>query len=138
MISKADFPKLQKPDDAMQVTDPRTGETGYRVGVEVFHQLHCLNLLRMSTYPEYYTKLWWSDTNDKPEKVRMHLGKSFLPCASTSMSYGRVRVDMSWDDKLTTTRPLHRDSAHEPDVSVRCECVYVPSQAGQRGVLAGL
>jgi hypothetical protein len=76
MISKADFPKLQKPDDAMQVTDPRTGETGYRVGVEVFHQLHCLNLLRMSTYPEYYTKLWWSDTNDKPEKVRMHLGKS--------------------------------------------------------------
>jgi hypothetical protein len=33
-----------------------------------------LNLLRMSTYPEYYTKLWWSDTNDKPEKVRMHLG----------------------------------------------------------------
>jgi hypothetical protein len=74
MISKADFPKLQKPADAMQVTDPKTGETGYRVGIEVFHQLHCLNLLRMSTYPEYYTKLWWSDTNDKPEKVRMHLG----------------------------------------------------------------
>jgi hypothetical protein len=74
MISKADFPKLQMPDDAMQVTDPKTGETGYRVGLEVFHQLHCLNLLRMSTYPDYYTKLWWSDTNDKPEKVRAHLG----------------------------------------------------------------
>ncbi|KAI8941717.1 hypothetical protein NX059_002924 [Plenodomus lindquistii] len=65
--------KLQKPTSSLRVTDPRTGETGYRVGLEVFHQLHCLNLLRMSTYPDYYTKLWWSDTNDAPEKVRAHL-----------------------------------------------------------------
>lgn len=77
MVSVADFPKLGKPADALQVTDPRTGETGYRVGVEVFHQLHCLNLLRMSTYPEYYGKQEWSQTNDKPENVRAHLGKSF-------------------------------------------------------------
>ena len=76
MVSAADFPKLQKPADALQVTDPKTGETGYRVGLEVFHQLHCLNLLRMSTYPDYYPKLWWSDTNDKPENVRAHLGES--------------------------------------------------------------
>ncbi|KAL6704915.1 hypothetical protein ACN47E_007460 [Coniothyrium glycines] len=73
MVSLADFPKLQKPATSMQVTDPKTGETGYRVGLEVFHQLHCLNLLRMSTYPEYYPKIWWSDTNDKPERVRAHL-----------------------------------------------------------------
>ncbi|CAN9343053.1 unnamed protein product [Alternaria alternata] len=73
MVSMEDFPKLQKPVDALQVVDPKTGETGYRVGLEVFHQLHCLNLLRMSTYPDYYPKLWWSDTNDKPEKVRAHL-----------------------------------------------------------------
>ncbi|KAF1850790.1 uncharacterized protein K460DRAFT_361559, partial [Cucurbitaria berberidis CBS 394.84] len=74
MVSKSDFPKLQKPADSLQVTDPRTGETGYRVGLEVFHQLHCLNLLRMSTYPEYYPKIWWSDTNDEPQRVRAHLG----------------------------------------------------------------
>ncbi|RMZ70078.1 tat pathway signal sequence [Pyrenophora seminiperda CCB06] len=73
MISKKDFPKLDMPDDAMQVTDPKTGETGYRVGLEVFHQLHCLNMLRMATIPEYYTKVEWSDTNDKPEIVRAHL-----------------------------------------------------------------
>lgn len=76
MVSMEDFPKLQKPADSLKVTDPKTGETGYRVGLEVFHQLHCLNLLRMSTYPDYYPKIWWSDTNDKPEKVRAHLGKS--------------------------------------------------------------
>lgn len=79
MVSMEDFPKLQKPADSLMVTDPKTGETGYRVGLEVFHQLHCLNLLRMSTYPEYYTKLWWSDTNDKPEKVRAHLGTFISP-----------------------------------------------------------
>lgn len=79
MVSMEDFPKLQKPEDSLKVTDPKTGETGYRVGLEVFHQLHCLNLLRMSTYPEYYTKLWWSDTNDKPEYVRAHLGMSLRP-----------------------------------------------------------
>ena len=73
MISKKDFPKLNMPDDAMQVTDPKTGETGYRVGLEIFHQLHCLNMLRMATIPEYYTKIEWSDTNDKPEIVRAHL-----------------------------------------------------------------
>lgn len=75
MVSKADFPKLGKPADALQVTDPKTGETGYRVGLEVFHQLHCLNLLRMSTYPEHYTKVWWSDTAEEAGKVRAHLGK---------------------------------------------------------------
>jgi hypothetical protein len=74
MISQSDFPLLQKPSTAMPVTDPRTGETGYRVGLEVFHQLHCLNLLRMATYPDYYTKVEWSDTNDEPQKVRAHLG----------------------------------------------------------------
>lgn len=73
MVSKSDFPKLKKPDDAMQVTNPTTGETGYRVGIEVFHQLHCLNLLRMSTYPDHYKTITWSDTNDAPEKVRAHL-----------------------------------------------------------------
>lgn len=74
MVSIKDFPKLKKPADSLKVTDPRTGETGYRVGIEVFHQLHCLNLLRMSTYPDHYLKLSWSDMNDKPEDVRAHLG----------------------------------------------------------------
>ncbi|CAA9960357.1 DUF3328 domain containing protein [Pyrenophora teres f. maculata] len=73
MVSMEDFPKLNMPEDALQVTDPKTGETGYRVGLEVFHQLHCLNMLRMATIPEHYTKLEWSDTNDKPEIVRAHL-----------------------------------------------------------------
>jgi hypothetical protein len=89
LVSPADFPKLGKPADALKVTNPATGETGHRVGIEVFHQLHCLNLLRMATYPEYYTKVWWSDTNDEPGRVRMHLGKPI----SLHLLDGGVGVD---------------------------------------------
>lgn len=77
MVTDEHFPKLKKPATSLRVTDPKSGQTGYRVGLEVFHQLHCLNLLRMATYPEYYTHVEWSDTNDKPERVRGHLGMSF-------------------------------------------------------------
>jgi hypothetical protein len=144
MISKADFPKLDMPPNAMQVTDPRTGETGYRVGLEVFHQLHCLNLLRMSTYPEYYTKLWWSDTNDKPEKVRAHLGTFafllstilhpfYIPYHLFSIIHFRGENKANVDN-----RSLHRNPTHEPHVLERRECVYVPSGRGQGRLLAEL
>jgi len=72
MVSQDDFPKLGKPADSIKVTNANTGETGYRVGLEVFHQLQCLNLLRMSTYPEHYTKLQL-DENSKPDEVRAYL-----------------------------------------------------------------
>ena len=36
MVSLKDFPTLDKPSDSLKVTDPKTGETGYRVGLEVF------------------------------------------------------------------------------------------------------
>jgi hypothetical protein len=40
MVSAAEMPLLKKPLDSLQVTDPKTGEVGYRIGLEVFHQLH--------------------------------------------------------------------------------------------------
>jgi hypothetical protein len=92
MISTTDFAKLNKPSSAMPVTHPKTGETGYRVGLEVFHQLHCLNLLRMATYPAHYTKLWWSDTNDKPEKVRAHLDHCIEILRINLMCFADVNV----------------------------------------------
>lgn len=75
MVSAEDFPKLKKPLDSLQVSDPKTGEKGYRIGLEVFHQLQCLNLLRMSTYPEHYAVLQ-ADEKFKPDEVRAYLGKS--------------------------------------------------------------
>ncbi|KAF9730930.1 hypothetical protein PMIN04_004014 [Paraphaeosphaeria minitans] len=87
MVSVDDFPKLKKPMDSVKVKDPKSDETGYRVGLEVFHQLQCLNLLRMATYPEHYTKLQ-SDEASKPEDVRAYLNhcveilRTKLMCAS--------------------------------------------------------
>jgi hypothetical protein len=74
MISTEDFPKLQMPETSLKVTNPKTGETGYRVGLEVFHQLQCLNMLRMASYPDYYQKMASSDMNNRPEVVRGDLG----------------------------------------------------------------
>ncbi|KAF2196599.1 hypothetical protein GQ43DRAFT_382898 [Delitschia confertaspora ATCC 74209] len=64
--------KLHKPMDSMMTDDPKTGEPGYRVGLEVFHQLHCLNLLRQATRPDHYRRLG-GDLADQPEMLRGHL-----------------------------------------------------------------
>ncbi|KAF2821179.1 hypothetical protein CC86DRAFT_411477 [Ophiobolus disseminans] len=92
IIPASSFPKLNKPADAMRSTNPATGETGYRVGIEAFHQLHCLNLLRMATYPEYYTKVEWSDTNDEPERVRAHLDHCIEILRMNLMCFADVNV----------------------------------------------
>ncbi|KAJ0152076.1 hypothetical protein CTA2_262 [Colletotrichum tanaceti] len=55
MISHAELTRLGLDPKSIKITNAVTGEEGYRVGLEVFHQLHCLNLLRMSTFPEYYS-----------------------------------------------------------------------------------
>ncbi|RDW82689.1 hypothetical protein BP6252_03801 [Coleophoma cylindrospora] len=48
-IQEAQILKLQKSVDAS-----KTPDGDYLVGVEVVHQLHCLDMLRRWTYPEYY------------------------------------------------------------------------------------
>ncbi|KAK6864181.1 hypothetical protein PG995_000709 [Apiospora arundinis] len=37
--------------------EPGDGEKGYRVAVEVFHQLHCLNLMRQANHKAHYAPL---------------------------------------------------------------------------------
>jgi hypothetical protein len=76
MISVENFPKLEMPETSSKVADPKTGETGYRVGLEVFHQLRCLNMLRMASYPDYYQKMASLNMNNNPDVVRDDLGMS--------------------------------------------------------------
>lgn len=56
-ISESDIRRLGMPETSLKVDHPQTGEQGYRVGIEVFHQLHCINLLRRVTYNDYYRTL---------------------------------------------------------------------------------
>ncbi|MCJ1442095.1 MAG: hypothetical protein MMC23_002587 [Stictis urceolatum] len=72
MISESELVAIDKPNTVLKVTDPNTGIEGYRIGLEVFHQLHCLNLLRKVSYQEYYRPMG-GDFADPPEKFRGHV-----------------------------------------------------------------
>ena len=39
MISHEQMKTLGKPMDSLGVTNPKTGEHGFRIGLEVFHQV---------------------------------------------------------------------------------------------------
>ncbi|EHK25078.1 uncharacterized protein TRIVIDRAFT_144910 [Trichoderma virens Gv29-8] len=70
-ISQSDISKLDMPETSLKVNHPTTGEEGYRVGMEVFHHLHCLNLLRRVTYREYYEPLG-GEFSHGPEVLQAH------------------------------------------------------------------
>jgi len=63
------------PKTHLRATNPKTGVEGYRVGLEVFHQLHCINLLRQVTYKDYYMKLGNGNFANGEEDLQMHTGK---------------------------------------------------------------
>lgn len=75
-MSKSDITKLGMPESHLKVDHPTTGVEGYRVGMEVFHQLHCINLLRRVTYKEYYEPLG-GEFGKGEEALRHHTGKLF-------------------------------------------------------------
>ncbi|KAE9377295.1 hypothetical protein N431DRAFT_542655 [Stipitochalara longipes BDJ] len=72
MITPEELKLVNKPETSIKTKDPKTGKEGYRIGLEVFHQLHCLNLIRKSTFREYYDGK--DDFAGKDEKtIRGHL-----------------------------------------------------------------
>lgn len=73
------------PDTSLKVNHPVTGEEGYRVGMEVFHHLHCLNLLRRVTYREYYEPLG-GEFGHGPEALQAHTGTYISNLALPSQS----------------------------------------------------
>jgi len=76
MISDAERKIIDMPASHLKVKNPKTGVEGYRVGLEVFHQLHCVNLLRQVTYRDYYVNVS-GDIADQ-ENLQMHTGS--VPC----------------------------------------------------------
>ena len=74
-VSPAELSKLGMPETSLKVTDPKTGAEGYRVGMEAFHQLHCINLLRRVTYKDYYEPLGGEFGHGR-EALQAHTGES--------------------------------------------------------------
>ncbi|KAJ3959882.1 hypothetical protein N0V92_003481 [Colletotrichum tropicale] len=113
MISHAELVKLGLDPKSIKITNPITGEEGYRAGLEVFHQLHCLNLLRQSSYPEYYNRTEvGGDVPTDAEDLRGHIDHCIeairmkLMCESdigvfTFKMYPELPVEGHWPDFST-------------------------------------
>jgi hypothetical protein len=55
MISPQELDRLGLDPTSLKIEDRETGEFGYRAGMQVFHQLDCLNLLRKDSFRDYYS-----------------------------------------------------------------------------------
>jgi hypothetical protein len=72
-LSKEELERINAPEYAAQYTEDMEG--GYIAGIEVLHQLHCLNMMRKTMYLDYYLpkmKEW----RDNPETLKYHLDMS--------------------------------------------------------------
>ncbi|KAN0122945.1 protein of unknown function (DUF3328) domain containing protein [Hyaloscypha variabilis] len=72
VITNEELDIIGMPKTHLRAIHPKTGVEGYRVGLEVFHQLHCINLLRQVTYKDYYTKLGNGNFAAGEEELQMH------------------------------------------------------------------
>ena len=77
MITPEELKIIDMPESSLKVKHPVTGVEGYRVGLEVFHQLHCLNLLRQVTYKDHYMKVGNGNFANGEEELLIHTGKSW-------------------------------------------------------------
>lgn len=70
-LSKDDVHRINASEYAAEYTEEMGG--GYIGAFEVFHGLHCLNMLRQASYMDHYLpkKKEW---RDDPETLRFHLG----------------------------------------------------------------
>lgn len=69
-LSKDQLDRVNASEYAAEYTEEMGG--GYIAGIEVFHQLHCVNMLRQATYMDYYlprNKEW-----EDQKTLRYHLG----------------------------------------------------------------
>lgn len=85
MITPEELGKIAMPTNSLKVKHPETGVEGYRVGLEVFHQLHCINLLRQVTYKDYYSRIGSGMLAAGAEELQNHTGE--YTSLSTLLTY---------------------------------------------------
>lgn len=104
MISQEELDRLGLPKNSLKVTDPATGKEGYRAAVEVFHQLHCLNLLRQAIYKDYYKDIY-SDIQEEEEGLKGHVGTA-IPLQCYERAPARVWFSVLTASQTTASRPF--------------------------------
>ncbi|RDW72844.1 hypothetical protein BP6252_06751 [Coleophoma cylindrospora] len=92
MVSREEMIQMNlDPEGTLEITDPATGKKGYRVAVEVFHQLHCLDLLRQNNYKEHYAPLG-GDVSESKHHLFGHLDHCIDALRQFVMCQGDLNV----------------------------------------------
>lgn len=113
IISGTQLQLLGMPETSLKVTHPKTGVEGYRVGLEVFHQLHCVNLLRQVTYKEHYQTVSGGLAADSQE-LRMH--------TDHCLEILRLNVQCNADIGLFTFNTLPGEPLPWPELNTQHTC----------------
>ena len=109
VISSADVIKIGK-DPSKTVRAPLDwgyGVDAHLAQLDVFHQIHCLNVLRRHMYPAYYTEDW-SILNDLHPMHCLHMLLQNLMCEAS--------VDMITSVWMETQKHPY------PDMSINRQC----------------
>lgn len=113
MITAAELKKVDLSTDAIKVTHPKTGVEGYRVGLEVFHQLQCLNLLRKVSFFEHYEMI---DADFKEGKEGLRRG------VDQCLEMLRMNLQCQSDVGVVTFREMSGLGSPSPDFSTWHTC----------------
>ncbi|KAH7156638.1 hypothetical protein EDB81DRAFT_880947 [Dactylonectria macrodidyma] len=113
MITQDELDRLGLDPASLKIKNPRTGEEGYRVGIQAFHQLHCLNLLRQDSYRDYYSH-HGGDIEVQPEDLRGHLDHC--------LEILRIALMCQSDTGVFTFKYYEGYEGHWPDFSTLHTC----------------
>lgn len=119
MISEEELNRLGLPKNSLKVKDPKTGKEGYRAAVEVFHQLHCLNLLRQYVYKDYYVNIY-SDIQEEEQGLKGHVGTFGSTSSPTNL------LPQFADHVILVDRSLYRGHPNQSDVHGRHWHLHLP------------
>jgi hypothetical protein len=93
------------------------GDDAYATTMDVFHQLHCLNMLRRLVYPDYYKTATNQFPNAKhpKEMYEIHMGH----CVDMLMQ----AIQCSGNLNLITMHWVKEEPWPFPDMSMNKQCV---------------
>ncbi|KAI9704085.1 MAG: hypothetical protein M1836_006946 [Candelina mexicana] len=102
ILPASDLPKVRKGEDAV------AAEGGYFAVLEVYHQLHCLNMLRKATYPNHYPVPF------SAHETRVHLDHC--------IDYLRLALQCHGDVSVITHHWVNGTDVPKADFSTQHKC----------------
>ncbi|KAL1597156.1 hypothetical protein SLS60_008738 [Paraconiothyrium brasiliense] len=93
------------------------GDDAYASTFDIYHQLHCLNMLRKLVYPDYYTKARMQFPHAQDPKVMFEIHMDH--CIDMLMQ----TIQCSGNLNLITMHWVNEEAIPFPDMSINKQCV---------------